>query len=522
MAISQTQKLIKMDVLKELSYIVKNNRIQKIDLLDDQAADSSKVMEFFQLLNSNEFKSDDEAAQYFYNADKSHPAYQKLKATLKFKLVNYLFFIDTKSGAYTARQTAYYQCYKEWAAAKILMGKNARKSGVQFCHQILKYAKRFEFTDLTVDIAKTMRLHYGTREGNIRRFEHFNKLYKKYRSIADKEDQAQELYTNLVLRYVNSKATKIELHQKAKEYFEIIQPSLAKSNSYLLILCAGLIELMIYSSLHHYEQTIKVCRHYIGLFNDKKYLATVPLQIFYYQLLVCHVQLQHYEEGKFAAEKCLEFLEEGSFNWFKFYELYFILSMHTQNYKQAYLIYNKVVGHKRFKFLPENIKEIWRIYKAYLYFLYNLGLIPVNKKDDTFSKFRLRRFLNDIPIYSKDKRGMNIPVLIAHTLLLLQQKRHDEAIDRIETIEKYCARYLTKNDTFRSNCFIKLLLQIPISGFHQAGVVRRAEKYLQKLKTMPLDIANQAHEIEIIPYEILWQLALDTLDNKFVRSRKTR
>ncbi|MEM9991763.1 MAG: hypothetical protein AAF738_08365, partial [Bacteroidota bacterium] len=88
---------------------------------------------------------------------------------------------------------------------------------------------------------------------------------------------------------------------------------------------------------------------------------------------------------------------------------------------------------------------------------------------------------------------------------------------RIEAIEKYCSRYLRKDDTFRSNCFIKMLLQIPISGFHKAGVIRRSEKYLTRLNSMPIDVANQASEIEIIPYEELWLFAQESLENEFFK-----
>lgn len=64
------------------------------------------------------------------------------------------------------------------------------------------------------------------------------------------------------------------------------------------------------------------------------------------------------------------------------------------------------------------------------------------------------RFLNDVPIFSKDKRGMNIPILIFHILYLILTKRYNDVIDRIVRIEKYTTRYLKKDDNYRSNCFI--------------------------------------------------------------------
>ena len=38
------------------------------------------------------------------------------------------------------------------------------------------------------------------------------------------------------------------------------------------------------------------------------------------------------------------------------------------------------------------------------------GNIELKEDDKIFNKFKLGRFLNETPIYSKDKRGMNIPI----------------------------------------------------------------------------------------------------------------
>jgi hypothetical protein len=123
------------------------------------------------------------------------------------------------------------------------------------------------------------------------------------------------------------------------------------------------------------------------------------------------------------------------------------------------------------------------------------------------------RFLNEVPIFAKDRRGMNIPILIFHILYLVLTKRYDEVIDRNEAIEKYTSRYLKKDDNYRSNCFIKMLLQIQDAGFHKTAVIRHADKYVKMLAKMPLDFANQSHDIEIIPYEDLWKMVLDSLEN---------
>ncbi|MEZ5044937.1 MAG: hypothetical protein R2828_33875 [Saprospiraceae bacterium] len=504
-----------MQVLKELALIVNNNRLLQVELLDASAKDASKVEVYYRSLIDNKFSSDDEAAQFFYGENKAHPAYQKLRHKLKRKLVNHLFFLNAKEPSNSDRYQAFYECYRDWAAAKILFAKNASHAGINLCFNILKQAKKYEFTELTVDVARTLRVHFGTLVGDVKKFEQYNDLFKEYSKINESEDLAEELYTELVLHFANIKANNKQINAKAKESFEKLKPALQKYKTYRLHLCAALIRLTAFSSVNNYKETAKLCQEYINFFEKKNYLASAPLQIFYYQLLVCNIQLKQYEEGKAAAESCLEVLTEGSFNWFKYQELYFLLSMHTHQYQEAYHLFLQIIQHKRFAFLPENVKEMWKIFEAYIHYLVLIRKVKLSRKDKHFTKFRLGRFLNATPIYSKDKRGMNIPILVVQVLFMILQRNYNSAIDRIEAIEKYCSRYLTKDDTFRSNCFIKMLLQIPHCGFHKAGVERKTSKYLNRLQTMPLDVAKQSHEIEIIPYEELWELVIDSLENKF-------
>lgn len=511
-----------MQILRELVHIINKNKVRSIEVIGNPNESKSMVTDFYNCIAEERLTSDEAAAHHFYGADSSNHNYKKLKNRLKNRLINTVFFIDVKQPSYNERQRAYYECYKDWAAAKILTGKHARLSAVNLSHKILKQAKKYEFSELVIDIARFLRLHYGTREGNIKKYETYNELFATYEEIWQKENKAEHLYVELVTRYVNSKSTQAEVHAKAQDYFEQLRPMIQEHRSYRLRFCAYLIKNLIYVSVNDYENTIKVCEEALALFKAKPYVASVPMQIFLHQQLMSYTQLKQFENGKRVAEECIALLEEGSFNWFKHQELYFTLSMHTQQYQQAYEIFNEAVGHRRYQFLHPHLREMWKIYEGFLHYLVAVGRVDADPKDKRFARFRPAKFFNETPIYSKDKRGMNIPILVIQILFMIYKQQYDQAIDRIEAVEKYCSRYLRDDDTFRSNCFIKMLLQIPISGFHRAGVVRRAEKYAKRLSSKSIDIANQASEIEIMPYEDLWQFALASLNNQFQRTRNDR
>jgi hypothetical protein len=221
-------------------------------------------------------------------------------------------------------------------------------------------------------------------------------------------------------------------------------------------------------------------------------------------------QYERTKEGRLrTAEECAKFSIEGSNNWFHTQQFSFMLAMHTQHYEEAYRIYRRVSSQPEFKKRPDTHRETWDLYHAYLRFLDWTGVIDI--PDD---RFRLSSFLNDVPKFSQEKRGMNIPILIIQILFLIQQRNYAAAEKRFETIGKYCSRYVKRNDHFRSNCFIKMLLQIPKQGFHKTAAARHAKRYLEKLKSEPLVISEQLYEVEIIPYEELWELIHNSLENK--------
>lgn len=290
-------------------------------------------------------------------------------------------------------------------------------------------------------------------------------------------------------------------------------------DAYRLHLCGYLIRNMVYSSINDYENTIQMCDKAIHFFESKAYTAHLPLQIFYFQKIVCYTQLKEYHKGKIAAEQCIVLMEEGSYNWFKLQESHILLAFHTREYQSAYTIFLETVNQSQFQFLSSNIAEMWKVYEAYIQYLILVEQVKTKAHDKRFTAFRLNRFLNETPLYSKDKRGMNIPILIIQILLLLHKKKFTALTDKMEAIEKYCTRYLRQDDTFRSNCIIKMLLHIPAARFHQTAVIRKVQQYLDKLQTVPLNIANQTHEIEIIPYEDLWNFAITSLGNNFQQLR---
>ncbi len=503
-----------MNKLKELALILKKYKQDYIRVLGNTNCTNSKVGKierFYELLTNEEVATDAEAARALGFKSEKTGNYRKLKSYLKKDMLNTLYFLDPKH--FDERDNAFQDCFRNWTAVKILYLRQARTTAVALSKQVLKVALKHEFSDIVADISLYLREHYSTWEADLKQLNYFNDLYHEHMEIKLAKDTAFEYY-GMVMFKIKTQAPNEEISETAADYHKKLKPLLKKFDNGTIHLYGWFILLIKFLIVNKYRETLKVCEDAIAFFEGKGKVNNIAIGAFLNQKVTCHIQLKQYEAGKIAIEKAKALTQKGNFNWFTRQIHGFMLAMHTGHYQDAYLIYRESTQNNHFKFMPSAIRENWALYGAYVHYLINMGKINPVAGEKEFSKFRLARFLNDVPEYSKDKRGLNVPILIIHFLFLIDQGKYDAAFERLETTEKYCSRYLKKDETFRSNCFIKMLMQMPISGFHRTATLRRAKKYREKLKEVPLDFANQAHEVEIIPYEDLWEFAVDSLDNK--------
>jgi hypothetical protein len=508
-----------MKQIEELITLLNRNKVKSNVQLEALLEPGSKTKELFDLISEGRVKSEEEAIVMLYGGLSAKHSFNNLKIKLKDRLIESLPLLDFKTPNYSNRQRAYHDCNLKWAAIQILMTSNARMTGVELLEKLLQQALKYEFTEISLNALRLLRLHYGNVEGDLKKFEQINLRYDHLQTLWIWENRAEELYTSLTIGFVNSKSGKTEISQLARQYFDEISPWLSQYDSFKLHLFGRLMQISIYSSINDYQRTAELCEEALAFFKLKPYDSSLPSQVFYYQLAVSYIQLREFDKGQSLVRNVESVFEEGSFNWFKFKELFFLLAMHTERYADGATVCHQLINHPKLSNHPAHISEMWKIYQAYIYVLVRMGIISEDGYEHKSAKFKLQKFLNDVPVFSRDRQGMNIPVLIAQILLLIVERNYDASIDRIGAIEKYCSRYLKQTDTLRSNLFIKMLLQIPLASFHKEALMRKTAKHLKMLQDTPMEISNQAHEIEIIPYEMLWNMLITSLDRKGHRAR---
>ncbi len=505
-----------MEDLKSFVGAITRNKVKQIDVIGNAKSSQSQVQQLYEGISEGKINEDEDIiAVFFPNSDNSAFYASRLKKRLKKRLTNTLFFVDVNQQSFNEHNRAYIICYKQVTASKILFGLNARQASVPLAEEALKLALEFEFVELILSLARDLQLYYGTITGEKKKLERMGEILDQFTKVLQAEIQVEKYYATIMNHFVASKATKPEIKDEVEQCAKQIEELFKEISSPRFNFFGYLILTLRYEVANDYKNTLKICEKALAYFEPIASKVSIGnIFSFALKVLAYEIYLGNFEAAKIAAEKCFQFSREGTYNWFLTCDYAIISGFHSKNFQDAYLFYDKAASHSNFEKQPSSTRERWYILEAYIYYFLFTKKLTVSDQN-TFKKFRLSKFLNNVPVHFKDKRGANVSIIVLQILFLLQQKKYNEIIDRTDSLKTYTQRYLKQDDTYRSSCFINMLLTLPDCSFHKKAVLRKSEKYWNKLLEVPMSAANQNAEIEIVPYEMLWEFVLESLDEKW-------
>ena len=472
-----------MESLIELCHSVSDNPVT-LDLIGNRQDNSQKLFEAIRAGQTSE----EELRNLVASEDRLLSLhFFRAKDKLISRLTNTL--LVTKSEG-SEIQHAYFDCYRKFAAYKILVGKGKRRAAIPIAKEALKIANKYHFSEISLMIAKGLRLHYSESKANKKQFTHYAELTRNYQRVLNLELEIEDLYCQMVfILNVRKKFTEEDLEL----FREMSNPALnciSNPTSFRSMFYAGNIAVYYYQSINDTQSMARICRQCVDYFESLPQMPLAARFSFLFKTIPAYIKTGHYKEAEEAIDQCRGIMPTEHINHYKAIQYNVILKFHSGDYEEALQLMEELS--------VDRDKETWYIFNAYARLL--------NQKT-----IRLGKLLNEVPNYSKEKRGTNINVLIIHILTFLSRKEFGKAIDRMDAIRRYADRYLLRNDTFRSNCFIRMLLQLEKGHFNRIAVERHAKKYYDKLLTMPFSESTQDLEVEPVPYERLWGYVLEML-----------
>lgn len=508
--------MAKLELLKELVKTIDRNNLKSINILSSKKRSGTISDEFYQALLDDKFETEEEYIKYLYDKSEPPKAYYKLKDRLQDRLITTLFFIDANNtGSVHSLQRAYYECYKNSLAINILIGKGARLSAIEIAEKTYKKSSFHGFTDISISLARILWFHYGNIENNKRKFDFFCSNIKYLIKLERAEIAVEERFLNLHRNFINSTFVSYDLIPETTKAFKKLKGISKKYSSYKIFFYTKWYFITYFEVQNDWRNVIKYCNKAIKeLKNNPQYKSSNLEKLFTLKKISSSIILKKFKKAEKYSNECLNYFGVGGINWLITCDCYFRLCLHSTRFEKAKEVLGLVTINKKKLTRYRGYTETWRINEAFIQYLTLIGKIPKDPEAAPLKPFRLGKFLNEVPTFSQDKRGSNITILILQILFLLEKQEYHTIIDRTESLKAYSYRYLKQDDTFRSNCFIKMLLCLPAADFQKEQVQQRAKKYLTRLRTVPIEKAKQSAEIEVMPYEMLWDLVLESMDRQ--------
>ncbi|QKG59101.1 hypothetical protein GKZ68_20685 (plasmid) [Hymenobacter sp. BRD128] len=495
--------------------IIQQRRLKGKKLLIEFDAPASpgtatgKEQRLIALVTEKPAKTDLELTKDLYgvNSAANRAAFRQLRARVQEKLLNNLPFLDyTDQQGFVARPFEI-ECRTLLYRASLLISEGETRFSERLLQRCLKKALAAEFTDLAEQAVTRLLLLYSDAIG----WTAYEKVLPQAVAIRQQlavERRSDELYNQFRMLAEGGVAQKRQLLAGAHALIAELAELHAQLQSYTTFYNLYRAQLSYAEYTGCYEDVLKITTDAqqlfeVGQINRKRF----DLRFSYFWIVYAHLRTQHITEGLELAERYASAFLMTSTNWFFFYEHYLLLALHGRRYDLAYHLLQQVYKNPSMKKIRPSALERWELLSAYT--------LLMRPADPPLLKRRGSRLpLSELtmPEYSRDKAGYNVFILVHQALEFLRERRLDAVTLRLESLRKYQQRHLKDSSLLRSRTFLRLLLLLPEAEFQVAQLTHheRVLQHLETLRRAPF-IAPGATEIEIVPYEHLWELTLAIL-----------
>jgi hypothetical protein len=316
------------------------------------------------------------------------------------------------------------------------------------------------------------------------------------------------------MEYEKSIEYKPHFSDIAKGYFEELKPFLDKYNHIPLHLYGRSVEQCIYFAVNDFKGLLDVAERALIFFNSLSFESKTAISVFLHQKVVALMMLKRYPEAYEAINETIKLRVRGTFNWFKGQESKITLCFRMHHYTEGYAIYKEITAMPEFNTVLTGMnKEMWFVFNAYFHLMHKLGKAPELVFEGKEKEFKVQRFLNDVPTFNQDKKGMHLAILIIEICFMMSEKQRGTLIDRIESLQKNLTRNTDKTDpSYRFNQFGNMLLEIPKSGFIRSILERNTANLLKDLQNVPNEMVESIYRSEVVELEELWVLMLNNYE----------
>lgn len=463
---------------------------------------SVKEKQLIQGIERGDYTSDDEAAKDLYNTNPNDVRYKMLKHRVKKKLFNELNYVNAEKVTTNFVRQKEIHCNSLIYQANIVRARYEFDLVINLANKALAIAQEFDFVDLKVSALELLCLGYSD-QGLIKKFTSAQDDLKTTMQRFVKEREAISLFQNINMQLRKSTKTRKEFLPQLPLLIEQLEKLWDESGTFSAYYAYYRTYIWYHELEGNFNDIIAITVDALRLVEQNKVNAhRFDLTYNNFIMVYAHLRAKQLSDGLMYAQQNLELYQPSTRNWFAYMENYFLLTVHARRYDLGNLLLSQVFENNALQSIPTSAKERWVLYRSYFRLVYPQATVPEGEANNPY--------LLSLPEYSKDKLGFNVAILTLQFIYLLERGETEALLYRIESIKKYVSTHLKDAFSLRSKLFLKLLV-LTVTEDYDAEMCRTKGESLYK-KLMDTPAPGDAYaEIEIVPYEHLWDLILQIL-----------
>jgi hypothetical protein len=457
----------------------------------------SKADRLIDGIYSGEFLNDKEAAWALYKESENHKSYQMLKSRVKEQLIGFTFQIDPS--VLIPKITHSYNVFlanRYYSAGQILMSIGLGAEGDNLLKECLSISKKHQLHGHIINASRLLKSRVGYM-GTKTEYKMYDENIKQsldiYKAEIESDDMRDKM--NISMRATFSPQDKKGLSL----YWKRINFLCNKYNTQILRINRIRIGYFYFEAITDFKSIIRMCDEMINFMLTHKYFYELPRhRDLLFMKLDAFIRMEDFENGQIIAESAIKLHSNYNFNSLLIFEYYILLCLYSRKYKKAFELVTSATNMQIYQELPYERKEKWKLFEAYLSFVY----------PESGLKVKPAVLFSEMPVFSKDKGGISITIVIAQIVILLDEGNFDKLLDRSDAFKIYFKRYVNRQIHYRTYLFTKMIETLFRCNFNYGKVEEAAKEFRLHLRDKKGFYKGRIEALEIIPYEVLWEQIL--------------
>lgn len=513
--------------LRELVSVLIRKKIPDREIFDAETIERKDPRyQLYLGIKNEKFRTLEEAAHAIYKGKAKDNNFRLILSRLRQQLVDVVVHSSSQKDS---SQSEYLRASQEIIRGvfevRSLIANGALAVGRSQAERLLTMAIKYDMNEQASQLARILRSQ-SVFQGDRKKFTEYSALCSLHGERAAADIRCEQIIDDVALIFITSADDKPESVTQLEAWSKELRALHKKHPTFIVSLNYFRIHAYTTHARHEHQKSAEHCIEALHYLKEHSHLSSASrVSEFANYALNEYITIGNYADAEQYAQLCFDNCQPYSNQWYAVLSMYFILAMHRADYQQAMDIFRQAATPALHAQTTYH-RERWKLYAGYLLYLQGIKRIALADKDVTLLRKEFKRekfsfaFNYDLEVYTKDKTGMWIPILILEFLHTVEIGKISEILSLQEKLRTIYYRLLKPEHYPRANAFFHLLQILMQEQCILPAIRERADEDLSILSPYFLATGTKNRKrhtvtymegLEILRYEVLWDIIIQRI-----------